>query len=80
MKSKNMNIDKEEIISESKKNVMVFNNIINTVKSIKADVIDISIDNTQKYLKERIADIAKDFNNNIGKRKKKVEKTMKAEK
>ena len=47
------------------------NGIILAVQSINSDVIEISIDNTLKYLKEKIANIAKEFNNSQGKKKEK---------
>ena len=62
-------LEREEL-SDSKKKMIIFNNINNNVKNIKPEVIDISIDSTEKYLKEKLADIAKDFSNNLSKKKK----------
>lgn len=44
--------------------------ILKELNDIKIDLIEISIDNTQKFLKDKINDIAKN-SNNLGKKKKK---------
>ena len=73
-------IDKEENLSPSTKQLRRYKRIIKEIKDIKEDVVELSIDNAQKYLKEKIADIAKDLNNNQGKKKKKLENSIKASK
>ena len=72
--SLNININEEEKgkESDSKKQDIKHNNISNIIKTINSDIIEISIDNTQKFLKEKIADKSKDFNS-AGKKKKKIE-------
>ena len=69
--------DKEEKISESTRKLREHDNILKELRGINSDVIEISIDNAQKALKEKIAEIAKDVNNNQGKKKKKLENSMK---
>ena len=74
-----INLESVEL-TDSKKKLLILNAVKNNIKNIKEEVIEISIDNTQKYLKEKIADIAKDFSNNLGKKKKRLETAIKAEK
>ncbi len=66
--------DKEEKISESTRKLREHDNILKELRGINSDVIEISIDNAQKALKEKIAEIAKDVSNNQGKKKKKIGK------
>ncbi len=66
--------DKEENLSDSTKKLRRYKRIIKQIKDIKTDAIELSIDNAQKYLKEKIAVITKDLNNNQGKKKKKIRK------
>ena len=77
-KRNNLKIDNEEIFNESKEKEIIYNNIMNNLRSIMPEVIETSIDNTLDFLlKENIKDKTKDFNENLAKKKKKVEKTSK---
>ena len=77
-KRNSLNIDKEDVLSESQKKEIIFNNIMKNLRAIRPEVIETSIDNTLDFLlKENIKDKKRDFNDNFGKKKKKVEKSSK---
>ena len=61
---------KEELIKNEKMKKQLSKEILKELNDIKIDLIEISIDNTQKFLKDKINDIAKN-SNNLGKKKKK---------
>ena len=71
-KSKTFNLQ-EEIMKSEKMKKQISKEILRELNDIKIDLIDISIDNTQKFLKDKINDISKHFNTNFGKKKKKNE-------
>ena len=61
---------KEEFIKNEKMKKQLSKEILKELNDIKIDLIEISIDNTQKFLKDKINDIFKN-SNNLGKKKKK---------
>ena len=76
-KRASLKLDDDIVVSDSKKNVITFNNILYRVKAINSDVIEMSIDSTQEEFKVRIAEIAKSYTNNYGKKKKNIEEEEK---
>ena len=70
--SLNLNND-DLIVSNSKKNVIIYNNILYNIKAINKELIDVSIENTEKKLRERKDEITKNFTKNYGKKKKSKE-------
>ena len=61
---------KEELIKNEKMKKQLSKEILKELNDIKIDLIEISIDNTQKFLKDKINNIVKN-SNNLGKKKKK---------
>ena len=76
-KNSNKSVDKNEK-EDSKNNEKLINSIKKAVQSINTDSIEFSIDSTEKFLKERIADITKGFSKSQSKKKKKGGKLRRA--
>jgi len=76
-KNSNKSVGKEGK-SDSKNNLKLINSITKIVQSINSDLIEFSIDNTEKDIKDRIANITRGFNNSQNKKKKRGEKLRRA--
>ena len=73
-KNSNKNLNDKEDKSDIKNNSKLLISIMKIIHSIDVDLIEISIDSTEKYFKNRIADITKDLSSSQGQKKKRYDK------
>ena len=75
----NNNLENDEL-SSSKKKLENLNSIIKAMETIIPDGIEMSIDNAQKFLKERIAEITKEYSKTKKKKRKNSDNSLKENK
>ena len=73
-KKSKSHIIKDDKINQEKIKHQISKEILREINKLKVDIIEMSIDNTQKFIKDKIVDMAKNFSDNFDKRKKRSDK------